>query len=492
MNKRLTPIMGWASWNCFRTNINEEKLKKQADALISTGLAECGYTYLNIDDGFFGGRSDDGNVLFHKERFPNGIKTIADYAHSKGLKAGIYSDGGDCTCAFYFDNEVESGKNVGLYGHEEEDLKLYLEECGFDFIKVDWCGGIRMGLDEREQYSKISEIINKISERTNKSIVYNVCRWQFVGEWVTKIADSWRTGADIQPTFESVLKQIDSIKPLARYCSPGHVNDLDMMQLGNGMLEQDEKTHFAMWCMMSTPLIIGCDLTIINQSTLDILKNKELIAINQDVACRQAVHAQDIYVDDLKYGEIWVKDLENSKSRIKAVALLNRSDITIDATVSLKELGFKGEIKKIRDLCNHEEIKPQDQISVILQPHETIVLKVECEFEFQTFNKYDKNDIVISKPDKITIEQVEILRKQGAVLADVRDGAEYEQGHVEGAINIPYYFLHGLALDLIKDKNTKIIVYCKTGKRSMQAYNDLTYLGYKNIYYLGGVDFRNT
>ncbi|MBR5614941.1 MAG: glycoside hydrolase family 27 protein [Clostridia bacterium] len=289
MRTRKTPLMGWASWNCFKTNISEEKLKAQANALIETGLAEYGYTYLNIDDGFFGGRAADGTLLFHKERFPNGIKPVADYAHSKGLKAGIYSDGGDSTCAFYHDGEGEVGRNVGLYRYEEQDLKMYLDEFGFDFIKVDWCGGIFVGLDDKAQYTKIGNIINEIRERTGRPIVYNVCRWQFPGKWVTEIADSWRTCADIQPNFASILKQIDAIKPLARYCSPGHVNDMDMLQLGNGLTTQEEKTHFAMWCMMSTPLMIGCDLTKISKETLEILKNKELIDINQDKACRHAL-----------------------------------------------------------------------------------------------------------------------------------------------------------------------------------------------------------
>ena len=174
---RKTPLMGWASWNCYRTNISEEILKKQMEALISTGLAECGYEYFNVDDGFFGGRDENGRLLFHEERFPNGIKVIADLAHEKGLKAGIYSDGGDNTCAFYYDNEGYNGIGVGLYQHEEQDLNMFLDEFGFDFIKVDWCGGVRLGLDEETQYTKISRIIDEIRHRTNRQLVYNICRW---------------------------------------------------------------------------------------------------------------------------------------------------------------------------------------------------------------------------------------------------------------------------------------------------------------------------
>ena len=145
--------MGWASWNCFRTNINEEKLKRQFDALVKTGLAACGYVYANTDDGFFGGRAADGTLLYHKERFPNGIKPLADYAHSLGLKAGIYSEAGRASCGHYFDNEGENGVDVGLVGRERQELENYLVYCNFDFIKVDWCGALREGVDEREVYA---------------------------------------------------------------------------------------------------------------------------------------------------------------------------------------------------------------------------------------------------------------------------------------------------------------------------------------------------
>ncbi|MBQ3471669.1 MAG: glycoside hydrolase family 27 protein, partial [Clostridia bacterium] len=324
---RKTPIMGWASWNCFRTHISEEIMKEQADALKRTGLADYGYTYFNMDDGFFGGRDKNGRLLFHKERFPNGIKVIADYAHSLGLKAGTYADGGDNTCGHYYDREDSDGVNVGLYGYEEQDLKMYLEEFGFDFIKVDWCGGVRLGLDEEEQYTKIGNIIDEIRKRTGRQLVYNICRWQFPGPWAAKVADSWRTGADITPDFDSIMYQLDMIKPLARYCSPGHINDLDMMQIGNGGLtREEEQTHFAMWCMMSTPLMIGCDLTKINDETLSILKNKELIEINQNSACLQAFVVKEIKnADGELLGEVWIKDLGEKNSRIKAVAFLNRS-----------------------------------------------------------------------------------------------------------------------------------------------------------------------
>ncbi|MBQ3462679.1 MAG: glycoside hydrolase family 27 protein [Clostridia bacterium] len=488
---RKTPIMGWASWNCFRTHISEEIMKEQADALKRTGLADYGYTYLNMDDGFFGGRDKNGRLLFHKERFPNGIKVIADYAHSLGLKAGTYADGGDNTCGHYYDSEDSDGVNVGLYGYEEQDLKMYLEEFGFDFIKVDWCGGVRLGLDEEEQYTKIGNIIDEIRKRTGRQLVYNICRWQFPGPWAAKVADSWRTGADITPDFDSIMYQLDMIKPLARYCSPGHINDLDMMQIGNGGLtREEEQTHFAMWCMMSTPLMIGCDLTKINDETLSILKNKELIEINQNSACLQAFVVKEIKnADGELLGEVWIKDLGEKNSRIKAVAFLNRSDNELDFEFDLSEAGLCGNILSARDLCEHSDIKIGDTktMSGTLKPHGISVLKIEAEESAPVINKDDKGEIEKKPVIKITHDEARELMKNGAVLVDVRTEEEYKKSHLDGAINISYLAVQILAKERIPDKATPVIVYCATGKRSSQAKTSLDYLGYENVHYLGGI-----
>lgn len=485
---RRTPLMGWASWNCFRTHISEEIMKKQADALISTGLAECGYTYLNMDDGFFGGRDADGTLRFHRERFPNGIKVIADYAHSLGLKAGIYSEAGDNTCGHYYDNEGENGKNVGLYEHEEEDLRMYLVDCGFDFIKVDWCGGVRLGLDEEEQYSKIGAIIDRFRHQTGRQLVYNICRWQFPGAWAAKVADSWRTGADIAPNFDSVLHQIDMIKPLARYCSPGHVNDLDMMQIGNGLSHEEEKTHFAMWCMMSTPLMIGCDLTKITEETRTILKNEELIALNQDSACRQAFVVKTWKAaDGSLQGEIWVKTLGEKDSGEKAIAFLNRSREPLYMELPLVEAGLTGKVLSIRDLWKHEETACDDTIRVEVKPHETLVFRVKCESSVEVDNKDDKGEVEVASFSPISMEEAQELMAGGAQLVDVRSPREYKEKHLCGAINIPYMDIHAIAGNFIRDKQTDVIVYCATGKRSSQAKHCLDYLGYEHVHYLGGV-----
>ncbi len=171
MNHRKTPLMGWASWNAFRTDISEDRIMRQADLMVQTGLAEHGYRYVNIDDGFFGGRDPDGRIKVHEGRFPNGMKKVAEYIHGMELLAGIYTDGGDNTCGYYYDHEGANGECVGLYGHEETDLCTYLAEWDYDFLKVDWCGGLRLGLDEREQYTKVGVCIRKISGDFGKEII---------------------------------------------------------------------------------------------------------------------------------------------------------------------------------------------------------------------------------------------------------------------------------------------------------------------------------
>ena len=187
-----TPIMGWSSWNHFHVNINENIIKAQADFMVSTGMHEAGYNYINIDDGFFGGRDAKGNLIPHPTRFPNGMKVVSDYIHSKGLKAGIYSDAGINTCASYWDKDT-IGSGMGLYGHEVRDLTLMLKDWNYDFIKVDWCGGDWLGLDEQTSYTHIINLVRKI----RPDVVFNICRWQFPGNWAVPIADSWRISGDI-------------------------------------------------------------------------------------------------------------------------------------------------------------------------------------------------------------------------------------------------------------------------------------------------------
>ncbi|WP_240915518.1 glycoside hydrolase family 27 protein [Polaribacter sp. 20A6] len=329
-SKPQTPIMGWSSWNNFHVDINEEIIKAQADYMVSSGMADAGYSYVNIDDGFFGGRDEKGNLLVHKERFPNGMKVVSDYIHSKGLKAGIYSDAGINTCASHWDRDT-IGVGGGLLGHDRKDLKLMLKDWNYDFIKIDWCGGDWLGLDEETRYTQIANVIKEVKPNT----VYNICRWEFPGTWVLQIADSWRISGDISNEFSSILHIIDLNADLWRYSGPGHVNDMDMLQVGRGMSFEEDKTHFSMWAMMNSPLLAGNDLRDMSQQTIDILTNKEIIALNQDPLVYQARRLIDH--GDL---EVWAKPLVSTMSGKVAVTLLNRSNEIANISFDLDQVGL--------------------------------------------------------------------------------------------------------------------------------------------------------
>lgn len=278
------PLMGWSSWNTYRVNINEALICKQADAMVEQGLQAAGYSYVNIDDGFFGYRDKEGLLHTHDQRFPNGIKPVADYIHSKGLKAGIYSDAGSNTCGSIWDND-RNGVGVGLYGFERQDADLYFNKWGFDFIKIDYCGALQLDLDERKRYTEIVEAIREVCPR---NISVNICRWAYPGTWVKDLARSWRISPDISPKWESVRSIIYKNLYLSAYAGEGHYNDMDMLEIGRGLNPEEEEVHFGMWCIMSSSLLIGCDLTRIPEASLELLKNPELIALNQDPLGLQA------------------------------------------------------------------------------------------------------------------------------------------------------------------------------------------------------------
>ena len=480
--QRKTPLMGWASWNCFRTDISEEKIRDQADMLVKTGLAECGYTFVNIDDGFLGGRDKNGNLLFHAKRFPNGLRPVADAIHKLGLSAGIYTDAGDNTCAYYYDNEVEGGFHAGCYQHEEADLRLQLIDNDFDFIKVDFCGGLRLHLDEEEQYTKIARIIEEIRKETGKSIVYNICRWEFPGEWAVTLADSWRIGVDIEPDFASVLYQIDKMKAHARFCTPGHCNDADMMQLGTGMSEEEDKTHFAMWCMLTTPLMIGGDLHKISPRVLSILKNKDLIAINQDELCMQAVVTKEFRAaDGCLTQEIWTKELSSAEGAKTAIAVLNRCAEEADVLLNLHEAGCGGEILQLREVCLGEELAPSASVAVHLPGHGIRIYVAESS-ERGTYSDVNAHLKAGShRYEKLSEAAMQAAAAAGATLVDVRTAEEYATSHLPGAINMPYSEVYLYADELLPDKNQPIIATCRTGKRCTMVKGKLDEMGYKNV-----------
>ncbi|WP_410478518.1 glycoside hydrolase family 27 protein [Pedobacter gandavensis] len=362
--------MGWSSWNNFRVAIDEQVIKAQADFMISTGLKEAGYQFVNIDDGFFGGRNDKGELLVHPTRFPNGMKAVADYIHKKGLKAGIYAEAGINTCASIWDKDTV-GVGSGLYGHDAQDLNLMLNTWGYDFIKIDWCGGEKLNLNEEVRYTQIANQIKSIKPE----VIFNICRWQFPGIWAVNIADSWRISGDINNQFESILHIIDKNVDLWKYSSPGHVNDMDMLQVGRGMSAEEDKSHFTMWCILNSPLLLGNDLRTMSKETLKLVTNKEIIALNQDPLGYQSRRLK-------KTGEleVWAKPLISTMSGTVAVTLFNRSKQAASIDFEPDSVGVDASKPyQIRDLWKHQDL-PQTKskkLSFDVPAHGVVTLKLK-------------------------------------------------------------------------------------------------------------------
>lgn len=347
------PLMGWSSWNTYGFQINDSVIKVQADAMVNLGFQEKGYNHINIDDGFFGGRDSEGNLLIHPTRFPNGLRPLVDYIHSKGLKAGIYSDAGANTCASYWGNPKDTiGIGVGLYKHDAEDLNLYFNDLDFDFIKVDYCGADArnnadgLDLDVEKRYK---EIAAAIKETGSTDVTWNICRWAFPGTWACEIADSWRTTEDIYLGWESIKSIIGQSLYLSAYTSYGHYNDMDMLEVGRGLTEEEDKTHFGMWCMMSSPLLIGCDMNDIKGNALSLMQNEELIALNQNTLGQQAYVVQkskDCYV--------LTKDMEEANGKKRAIAVYNPTNSQKTVTVKFEWFDLGGNIR-VRDLFERND-----------------------------------------------------------------------------------------------------------------------------------------
>lgn len=415
--ERLTPHMGWAPWNEFEIHTSGDIFIQQMDLMKEYGLVDVGYTYFTTEETWQNGRDENGVLQVNKEKFPHGegMAYYAEYAHSLGMKAGIYSDVGVDTCVSGRLNSPGNGQGfgyypyensdkylgnclgVGLYGHEEEDLEMLLVDWDYDFIKVDWCGGRNLGwtVDGQggDQYNKVGEVIEKLRKEKGQDILYNVCCWQFPGAKVVNgDCDSWRTGGDLWASWDSVLQAIDNTKaikngkPVYEYSAPGKFNDLDMLQVGRGMTYEEDKSHFSMWCMAASPLSIGMDLSKITPETLAIFKNTEMIAVDQDPACVGASVAKTYGSAQFSDGdsqpvEVWRKDLGYKGSQTKAIALFNRANKERTITVNWEELGFDGDVT-VRDLWQHQYIDVEENHTVTLPAHGTIVYKVEGEEGF--------------------------------------------------------------------------------------------------------------
>lgn len=363
------PLMAWSSWNCYYEDITEAKIKKQADAIVSSGLAAAGYKYINIDDGFFDGRNADGSLRINATRFPNGFKPVVDYIHSKGLKAGFYSDAGANMCAQMYGQET-GGKGTGLYQHEQQDLDLAFKTWGFDYIKVDYCGGRQTGMDEQTRYTAIADAIKKTG-RTD--IIYNICRWAFVGGWVATLGNSWRIADDIGPSWSHVTRILDTNQYLSGFSSPGHYNDMDMLEVGNGGWSDNEyKAHFALWSIHSSPMVLGNDMSNMKASVLAILTNKEVLALNQDTFGLQANKISD----DGSGGEVYAKRLGGWAGAERGVVMFNRSGAAKNLTVNFKDLELEGSVT-VRDLWAGKDVGGfENSYSVSVPSHGAAALKL--------------------------------------------------------------------------------------------------------------------
>lgn len=368
--QRTTPIMGWSSWNTYRIHISDTLIKRQADAMVQLGLRDAGYTYINIDDGFFGYRDANGMMQPHPTRFPSGMKGVADHIHRLGLKAGIYSDAGAVTCGSIWDKDP-NGIGAGLYGHEAQDAHRYFRQWGFDFIKIDYCGaGQELDLDERERYTAIWKAIE---DTGRKDVEINICRWAFPGTWAREVAASWRISGDIADNWESVKSIVEKNMPLSAYCRDGHFNDMDMLEIGRSLSEGEERVHFGLWCMMASPLLIGCDLTQLREKSLQLLMNKELVALNQDPLGRQAYPVQH---DRGTY--VLVKDIEKDHGKSRAVALYNPTDSVRRIVVPLATLELAGKTH-LRDLFSHQNLPATtDSIMATVPPHDIVILRADA------------------------------------------------------------------------------------------------------------------
>ena len=363
-----TPTMGMSFWNAFQLNINEDLVKDQALAVKELGYADAGYKFINIDDGFQTPRDADGNFQYNAELFPGGMRAVADYIHSLGLKAGIYTDAGDNTCGS--ENKYPYGLGTGLYGHEMSDCHLFFDEWDYDFIKIDFCGGQHAGLNEKTQYTKIA---NAIRACQKKDIIFNICRWRFPGTWAADLATSWRTTYDIRPWFSRVKYIIEENLWLQAYTGGGHYNDCDMLEIGSKWPGSDEHlspdeefTHMAYWCITSSPLIMGCDMRHVPDSSREVMLNKDLIAMDQDCLGLGAP-----VVD--RFGDTFVlaKDMERIFGPKRAVVVMNLSDAPSKVDVSIAALGFTGpvEVYDCKTHTDRPDLACETSFNISLAPH---------------------------------------------------------------------------------------------------------------------------
>ena len=410
-----TPPMGWSSWNAFLTDIDETKIVGVAQALVDTGLAAKGYTYVNIDDGWWQRRRiSDGRLQISTDLFPSAavggveassFKPFTDKIHAMGLKAGIYSDLGRNSCSQAYSQETPklpigtvAEREVGLYGHVDQDIQLFFDEWGFDFIKVDACGVRAFGataarvvsgeyrsfdpiIDQRltnrthvaavkQLYGDIGQALKRYNPDNN--YVFSICAWGSadVRSWAKTVGNISRTSDDIGPVWSRMLVNLDSVTTRPLYAHPGSWNDADMLFVGQGDFDayhtQEARSHFALWAMINSPLVLGYDIRTTPAETLDIVGNEDIIAINQDPAGNQAVLAYDS--NDV---QIFVKMLQSGN---KAVAVFNRRLDPADVVLTADHLKLASDHEiSLKDLWSKQTSTFRKEIKLKLGGHQTLI-----------------------------------------------------------------------------------------------------------------------
>jgi len=353
-----TPPMGWNSWNKFRDQVSDKLVREVADGMVRNGLKDAGYVYVNIDDTWEGPRDAKGNITTN-DRFPD-MKALGDYIHSKGLKFGIYSSPGPATCAGY----------PGSYQHEEQDAKTYAA-WGVDYLKYDWCSArsVYKSSSMPAAYAKMGQALLD----SGRPILYSLCQYGVmkVYDWGAKAGgNAWRTTGDIRDAWAS-MEQIgfEQQQPYQDASGPGHWNDPDMLEIGNGAMSDDEyRTHMSLWSLLAAPLLAGNDLRDVPPNILAILTNKEVIAIDQDKLGKQARRAS-------KTGglELWTRPLERGGY---AVGLFNRGEAAAKMTLHASDLNIK-RMSKIRDLWSHVDGPAGAEFTVDVPSHGVAMLRVE-------------------------------------------------------------------------------------------------------------------
>jgi hypothetical protein len=352
-----TAPMGWASWNSFAAKIDYKVIKQQTDAFVAAGLPAAGYKYVNIDEGWWQGTRDSaGNITVDTSEWPGGMSAIADYIHSKGLKAGIYTDAGKNGCGYYYPTGRPAAANTGSEGHYAQDM-LQFSKWGFDFVKVDWCGGDAEGLDARTTYQSISDAVAKATATTGRPLTLSICNWgrQNPWNWAPGQAPMWRTSTDIiyygdKPSMANLLSNFDqTLHPTAQHT--GYYNDPDMLMVGmDGFTAAQNRTHMNLWAISGAPLLAGNDLTTMTSETASILKNPEVVAVDQDPRGLQGVKV----AEDTTGLQVYGKVLSGTGNR--AVVLLNRTSAAQNITVRWTDLGLTGASATVRDLWARSDV----------------------------------------------------------------------------------------------------------------------------------------